>query len=259
MTSSVVPIVDYLPDAVVVGSGPNGLAAAIALAQRGRSVLVLEAAPTIGGGCRSAALTLPGFLHDPCSAVQPLAMASPFFRTLPLAEYGLAWIQPPLPLAHPFDDGSAAMLSRSLDETADALGADARAYRELTAPFLADFDALTEQVLGPFRLPRHPFTLARFGLVALRSAVGLAGSRFAETRTRGLFAGLAALRLKDPGRGRHESEALHTETGPVARVPLMTAIRRLTAIRTLGGHRRYHETEIRGLMEASTERPPTEG
>jgi phytoene dehydrogenase-like protein len=189
------------PDAVVVGSGPNGLAAAIALAQSGRSVLVVEAAPTIGGGCRSAELTLPGFVHDPCSAIHPLAMASPFFRKLPLNNYGLAWIQPPLPLAHPFDDGTAAILSRSLDETADALGVDARAYRRLMGSFLPEFDSLLEQILGPFRPPHHPVLLARFGLDALRSAAGLATSRFSGARARGLFSGLAAhsmLSLEQP-------------------------------------------------------------
>jgi phytoene dehydrogenase-like protein len=180
------------PDAVVVGAGPNGLAAANVLAQHGRSVLVLEGAPTIGGGSRSAELTLPGFVHDPCSAIQPLALASPLFRTLPLADCGLEWIQPPLPLAHPFDDGTAAILARSLDETADTLGADARAYRKLMAPLLAEFEPLIEQVLGPFRCPRHPISLARFGLAALRSGAGLARGRFAEERARGLFAGLAA-------------------------------------------------------------------
>ena len=114
-------------DAVVVGSGPNGLAAAVALARAGRSVLVLEAAATPGGGCRTAELTLPGFLHDVCSAVHPLGLASPFFRRLPLAEYGLEWIQPPAPLAHPFDDGTAAMLERSIAATAAELGPDAAA------------------------------------------------------------------------------------------------------------------------------------
>src|SRR5437763_3887807 len=118
-------------DAVIVGSGPNGLAAAITLARAGCSVLVCEANATIGGGARSAELTLPGFLHDVCSAVHPLAVGSPFFRSLPLAEHGLDWIHPPAPLAHPLDDGTAAMLERSFVETGKSLGRDARPYRRL--------------------------------------------------------------------------------------------------------------------------------
>src|SRR5579863_4628344 len=114
-----------MPDAIVVGSGPNGLAAAIALAQAGRSVTVFEASDTIGGGTRSAELTLPGFVHDVCSAVHPFAVASPFFKTLPLAEHGLELVQPPAPLAHPLDDGTAAVLERSIDETGMSLGPDA--------------------------------------------------------------------------------------------------------------------------------------
>jgi phytoene dehydrogenase-like protein len=189
------------PDAVVVGSGPNGLAAAIALAQTGRSVLVLEAEATIGGGCRSAELTLPGFLHDPCSAIHPLGTASPFFRTLPLADHGLEWIQPPLPLAHPFDDGTAAVLARSLDETAESLGGDGRAYRRLLGPLVAELDVLLDWALGPLRVPRHPITVARFGLPALRPAIDVAHSHFDGPRARGIFAGLAAhsmLRLDQP-------------------------------------------------------------
>ena len=121
-------------DAIVVGSGPNGLAAAIALAQAGRSVLVLEAAATTGGGTRTAELTLPGFRHDVCSAVHPLALASPFLRQLPLRDHGLEFVQPDIPLAHPLDDGTAVALHRSVDETAAGLGADAAAYRRLMGP-----------------------------------------------------------------------------------------------------------------------------
>src|SRR5438874_9889832 len=126
-------------DAVVVGSGPNGLAAAITLARAGFSVLVCEANTTIGGGARSAALTLPGFVHDVCSAVHPLAAGSPFFRTLPLERFGLGWIQPEIPLAHPFDDGSAACLYRDVDFTAEQLGGDSRAYRRLMKPLARDW------------------------------------------------------------------------------------------------------------------------
>ena len=187
-------------DAVVVGSGPNGLAAAIALAEAGRTVRVIEANATIGGGCRSAELTLPGFVHDPCSAIHPLAAVSPFFRTLPLADHGLAWIQPPLALAHPFDDGSAAILSQSIEETGSSLGEDAGAWSRLFQPLLDDFDLLIDQLLGPFRLPRHPIALARFGLPALLPADRFARWRFAGPRARALFAGLAAHSIIDLGK-----------------------------------------------------------
>jgi len=179
-------------DVVVVGAGPNGLSAAIALAQAGRSVLVLEAAPTIGGGSRTAELTLPGFRHDVCSAIHPAAMASPFFGTLPLERHGLAFIQPPVALAHPFDNGTAAALTRSVGETAETLGEDAAAYERLMWPLVRDADRLILQLMGPLRPPRHPVALARFGLSALRSAEGLAGARFDGERAKGLFAGSAA-------------------------------------------------------------------
>jgi phytoene dehydrogenase-like protein len=184
-------------DAVVVGSGPNGLAAAIALAQAGRSVRVLEANDTIGGGCRSAELTLPGFVHDTCSAIHPLAMASPFFRTLPLEANGVEWGHPPIPLAHPLDDGTAAMLFRSIDETAAGLGEDAAAWHDVYAPLARDFDLLIDPLLGPFRLPRHPIAMARFGLPALLPAHRFARSRFDGPRARALFAGLAAHSILD--------------------------------------------------------------
>ena len=177
---------------IVVGSGPNGLAAAIALARAGRSVLVVEAEESLGGGTRSVELTLPGFLHDVCSAFHPLAVASPFFRTLPLEQFGLDFVQPPAPLAHPFDDGSAAVLERSVKATGEWLGRDAAAYRALMEPLVRDADALLGDALGPLRLPRHPLALARFGLSAFRSAVGLATGRFEGQRARALFAGLAA-------------------------------------------------------------------
>lgn len=179
-------------DAVVVGSGPNGLAAAIALADRGRSVLVLEAADTVGGGCRSAELTLPGFVHDTCSAVHPMAVASPFFKSLPLDRHGLEWVQPPLPFAHPLDDGTAAVQHRSLDATADALGPDAHAYRRLMAPLLPAAAGLFTDLLGPVRIPRHPIAAMRFGLWAIRSARGLVGAYFNTEPAKALIAGLAA-------------------------------------------------------------------
>jgi phytoene dehydrogenase-like protein len=151
-----------------------------------------EAETTVGGGLRSAELTLPGFTHDVCSAVHPLALTSPFFRDLPLADFGLEWIQPPAPLAHPLDDGSAAVLERSLEATAEGLGPGGRDWRRLHAPFVRVWDELAHDVLGPpLRFPRHPFMMARFGLQALRSATHLArGLR--GTRAKALFAGNAA-------------------------------------------------------------------
>jgi phytoene dehydrogenase-like protein len=179
-------------DAMVIGSGPNGLAAAITLAQAGRSVRVYEAEASVGGGARSAELTLPGFVHDVCSAIHPLAVASPFFRTLPLAAHGLEWIQPPAPLAHPLDDGTAVLVERSVDVTSERLGADGAAYRRLMTRLASDWEQLEPTLLGPLRWPRHPLPLARFGLRALWPASRLAKSLFKGDPARALFAGLAA-------------------------------------------------------------------
>ena len=179
-------------DAVVVGAGPNGLAAAITIAQTGKSVAVFEANEQIGGGVRSAALTLPGFVHDLCSSVYPLAIGSPFFRSLPLARHGLEWIHPPAALAHPFDDGTAAVIERSVQATADGLGQDSATYRKLFEPLVARWDGLDRDVLAPVGWPRHPFRFARFGLAAVQPARRLADSRFCSARARALFAGLAA-------------------------------------------------------------------
>ncbi|HUG15830.1 MAG TPA: NAD(P)/FAD-dependent oxidoreductase [Thermomicrobiales bacterium] len=189
-------------DAVVVGTGPNGLAAAVTLAQTGWSVLALEAASTVGGGTRSAALTLPGFTHDICSAVHPLAVLSPAFRNMPLQRHGLEWAHPPTPLAHPLDGGIAAVLERSLETTVEWLGPDGEAYRSLMQPLADDVERLVESVLGPFRIPRHPLALSRFGMSALRSASGLARSRFRTEQARALVAGIAGhsmLPLERPG------------------------------------------------------------
>jgi phytoene dehydrogenase-like protein len=179
-------------DAVVVGSGPNGLAAAIAMAQAGRSVLVLEAKETVGGGTRSAELTLPGYVHDICSAVHPTAAASPFFRSLDLAGFGLEWVRPDAPLAHPLDDGTAVVLERSIERTGDWLAHDAAAYRRLMNPLVLRWEDLVADLLGPLHRPSHPLLFARFGFKAARSAVGIANSLFSGERGRALFAGLAA-------------------------------------------------------------------
>jgi phytoene dehydrogenase-like protein len=179
-------------DAIVIGSGPNGLAAAIVLAQAGCRVTVFEAEETIGGGVRSAPLTEPGFIHDVCSAVYPMAAASPFFRTLPLASHGLTWIEPAAMLAHPFDDGSAAVVHRSVDDTAAGLGRDEGAYRSLIGSIVDHWPLLEASVLGPPALPRHPIALAAFGRLALRSAESLVRRRFAGERARALFGGMAA-------------------------------------------------------------------
>jgi phytoene dehydrogenase-like protein len=183
---------EHAYDAIVVGSGPNGLAAAITLAREGHSVVVFEARGTIGGGTRSAELTLPGFIHDICSAIHPLGIGSPFFRTLPLVEHGLEWIHSPSPLAHPFDDGTAAVLERSIDETGKTLDQDADAYRNVMKPLVADWNKLAVDLLGPLQLPRHPMAIGRFGLSAIRPAYGFAKGTFKSERARGFFAGLAA-------------------------------------------------------------------
>jgi len=180
------------PDAIVIGSGPNGLAAAIVLAQLRRKVVVYEAESTPGGGVRSAELTLPGFVHDVCSAVHPTAAASPFFRTLPLDEHGLDWIAPPVMLAHPMDDGSAGAMYASLDKTADELKEDAGAYRRSIGAVVEAWPNIEMSVLGPPRLPKHPLAVARFGLMALQPAERFARRRFTRANTRALFAGIAA-------------------------------------------------------------------
>ncbi len=178
-------------DAIVVGSGPNGLSAAITLQQQGLSVLILEARDTIGGGMRTAQLTMPGFHHDVCSAILPMAATSPFFATLPLEQYGLEYIYPEVAAAHPFDDGSAAVLKRSVQETAQLLGADAGAYLSLMEPVLEDWPFIASDILGPFHFPKHPLRMARFGLKALPAATTIA-KRFTTQKAKGLWGGMAA-------------------------------------------------------------------
>ena len=178
-------------DAVVVGAGPNGLAAAIHLQRAGLAVLLLEGLDTIGGGMRSAALTLPGYVHDICSAIHPLAVESPFFKKLPLHEHGLKFIYPAIAAAHPFDGGKAAVLTSSIEDTAQALGVDGPVYRKLIEPLQKDWQKLAPAILGPLRMPDHPLVLARFGMRAIAPAQLLA-KRFTTLEARGLWAGMAA-------------------------------------------------------------------
>ena len=218
-------------DAFVVGSGPNGLAAAITLAQAGFKTLLREAQAAVGGGLRSSELTLPGFTHDVCSAVHPFALSSPFFRTLPLAGFGLEWIQPAAALAHPLDDGSAVLLERSLDATAEGLGPGGRDWRQLHAPFVRAWDELSQDVLAPpLRPPRHPFMMARFGLRALRPATSLARA-LRGAHARALFAALGTAAF-----GLLLSIAGHAVGWPIARGGSQRVADALAAyFRSLGG------------------------
>jgi phytoene dehydrogenase-like protein len=209
--------------AVVIGSGPNGLAAAIELARAGLDVTVHEAAAQIGGGARSAELTLPGFVHDVCSAVHPMAVGSPCFERYPLHAHGLEWIQPEVPLAHPLDDGTAVLLERSLDATCANLGGDGEAWRRLMEPLAAAWPLLRHDLLAPSGFPRHPLLMARFGWDLFRPARALAESVFRGSRARALFAGVAAHSLlplearPSAGVGLILSVAAHTGGWPIPR------------------------------------------
>jgi phytoene dehydrogenase-like protein len=228
--------------AVVVGAGPNGLAAAITLAQRGIRVDVLEAQPQSGGAARTLELTQPGFLHDFGSAVHPLAAGSPFFSSLPLQAHGLQWIHSPAPLAHPLDDGTAVMLERDLQTAQSALGPDGNRWLRLIGPFVKHWPALSSEILRPLRiLPRHPFLLARFGLTAFPSARGLV-HLFRSDRTKALFAGLAAhsfLSLNQPlsaAFGVTLGAAAHAVGWPIPRGGAQSITSALSAhLQTLGG------------------------
>jgi phytoene dehydrogenase-like protein len=229
-------------DAVIVGAGPNGFAAAIVLARAGLSTIILEAKETIGGGARTEPLTLPGFQHDVCSAIHPTGVMSPFFRTLPLAEHDLQWAFSPAAIAHPLDDGTAATLEESLDATVAALGADGRAWDALMRPFVRNHTALFDEILRPIRLvPHHPLLMARFGLVGLRSATALA-RRFRTDSVRALFGGCAAhsfLPLEEAGSasfGIVLALAAHATGWPAAKGGSVAIIRALSAyFRSLGG------------------------
>ncbi len=179
-------------DAVVVGAGPNGLAAAITMARAGKKVLLREARDTLGGGCRTTDLTLPGFRHDVCSAVHPLALASPFFWALDLERFGVEWIYPPACLAHPLDDEPAVILCRSLETTAEGLSIDSLAYQRFVGGFLPYWKSIMRDLLKPLGLAKSPYHLLRFAAVAIRPAAAVGQSRFRSTRAQALFAGCAA-------------------------------------------------------------------
>ncbi|QEU97144.1 phytoene desaturase family protein [Streptomyces kanamyceticus] len=248
-------------DAVVVGAGPNGLTAAVELARRGFSVAVFEARDTVGGGARTEELTLPGFRHDPCSAAHPLGINSPAFRAMPLDRYGLEWLQPPLPMAHPFLDGTAAVLSRSVAETAASFGPrDAGAYRRLVEPFLGKWDVLLRDFMSlPLSsLPRDPVTLARFGLSGLPPSTWLM-RRFRDDRARALFAGLVAHVIAPldgiitGGVGMVFALAAHARGWPVARGGSQSISDALTAyLLDLGGtvHTDYEVKRLDDLPPA---------
>jgi phytoene dehydrogenase-like protein len=209
-------------DAVVVGSGPNGLAAAITIQQTGRSVLLVEAKDSIGGGLRSAELTLPGFIHDICSAIHPLAAGSPFFQTLPLRQHGLEYIYPPIAAAHPFDDGTAAALFKSAQQTAQALGEDELNYLNLMKPLIKYWPSIITDVLGPLHFPKHPVNMARFGFSAITAASYLA-NRFHTDKGRGLWAGMAAHSMQPLSNAATSAIALvlmitgHTQGWPLSK------------------------------------------
>ncbi len=182
----------FVRNAYVVGAGPNGLTAAIVLARAGLPVTLLEAQSSVGGGTRSDELTLPGFLHDVCSAVHPLAVSSPVFASFPLREHGLEWIQPPAALAHPLDDGTCLLVERSIENTAARIGLDEGVYRRVLGPLTAHWNRLIPEILAPLHLPAHPLPLVMFGLLAPWSATLTARTLFRTARARALFAGMAA-------------------------------------------------------------------
>jgi phytoene dehydrogenase-like protein len=245
------------PDApaLIVGSGPNGLAAAVALAQRGVRVRVVEMRDTVGGGCRSAPLTLPGFTHDICSAVHPLGLGSPFLSRLPLDKHGLEWVHPRVPLAHPLDDGRAVLLHRSIRRTAEGLGRDGGRWAALIGQPARDWLKIRDALLSPLPLTRHLIALARFGLPALLPAGTLARAAFGEERARALFAGIAAhsmLPLERPGSaaaGMMLGAVGHAVGWPVARGGSQRIVDALTEyLRTLGGEVQTG-VEVRHLEE----------
>lgn len=252
----------YAYDAVVIGSGPNGLASALVLARAGHSVLVVEAQDTIGGGCRTKELTLPGFMHDICSAFHPLGIGSPFFRTLPLEQFGLEWIHPEVPLAHPLDDGTAMLLQRSVAETAQTLGEDAAAYEAFMGPFVEHWPRIEAAFLGPLRIKPllHPLALTPFGLDALQSGSGLAQRHFKGERARALLSGVSAHsmlpleQIMSAAAGVLLMTAGHVYGWPMPRGGSQHIVDALAAyLRSLGGEIRTH-TEVKNIDDLPSAR-----
>jgi phytoene dehydrogenase-like protein len=249
---------DY--DAVIIGSGPNGLCAAVALAKAGHSVLLVEARDTLGGGLKTAELTRPGFVHDVCSAVHPLGVLSPFMRTLPLEQHGLMWAYPPVSAAHPLPDGRAVVLERSIEATAAQLGADATRYRRLLEPFLREPGYLLADLLAPLGIPRRPFAFARFGLYGMRSALGLGRGLFRGEEARALLAGCAAHAILPLDKWFTAAVAMmflvsgHATDWPMARGGSATIALALSRyFESLGGHIRVGQ-HVRTLSELPTAR-----
>ena len=241
----------------MIGSGPNGLSAAILLAREGIPTTVHEAAAQIGGGLRSAELTLPGFVHDVCSAVHPMAVSSPCFAQFPLATHGLEWIHPGVPLAHPLDDGTAVVLDRSIEATAKNLGGDGGRWVRLFEPFALHWDHLRHDIFSIPRIPAHPLRMAGFGLHALQSARGLAERQFREERARALFAGLAAHSvmplesLTSAGIGLVIGSAAHAVGWPIARGGSQSLAGALAAyFRTFKGSEIRTESRVTALPDA---------
>ena len=246
-------------DAVIVGAGPNGLSAAIVLARAGLSVVVLESKPTIGGGTRSAELTLPGFVHDIGSAIHPLAASSPLFQGLSLTEHGLEWIYPPVAAAHPLANGTAALLTGSVDDTAQTLGIDEQAYRDLMEPIVAHWPTLAVDVLGPLRFPKHPIDMARFGLDAVLPITQLA-KRFKTPEARGLLAGMAAHAIQPLTNLTTSAVALvlmaagHRRGWPMPKGGSQQIAESLASyLRSLGGHIEV-DRPVRSLSDLPTSR-----
>jgi phytoene dehydrogenase-like protein len=241
--------------AYVIGSGPNGLTAAIHLAQAGMDVTVLEAQATLGGATRTLPLTLPGFLHDVCSAAHPMAVSSPVFNALPLEQHGLKWIHPEAPLAHPLDDGSAVTLERSLEDTATRLGVDGPRYRRVVYPLVRYWERLAGEILQPLHFPAHPYLLARFGILAPWPAASMARRLFKTVAGRAIFAGVAAHSMLPLERVFSSAItwplmiAAHAAGWPIARGGSQSIANALASyLESLGGHIQL-DTDVRSLDE----------